>query len=104
MLTRLLPLPFDHMPLDLPQHGAVLAPVEVVDDRVRVIVVVESLARGEIEPAPAPPSDAGICRFDYPRDVSIVAIHISLNQADGGGGNRTRVGGPLLTSRRRTRI
>src|SRR2546430_8017172 len=26
-----------------------------------------------------------------PRDVSIVAIHISLNQADGGGGNRTRV-------------
>jgi hypothetical protein len=27
--------------------------------------------------------------------VSIVAIHISLNQADGGAGNRTRVGGLL---------
>ena len=30
---------------------------------------------------------------DYPRDVTIVAIHVSLDQADGGGGNRTRVRG-----------
>ena len=28
-----------------------------------------------------------------PRDASIVAIHISLYQTDGGGGNRTRVRG-----------
>ena len=85
--------PLDHVALDPPQHRTVLTPVEVLDDRVRVVVVVKRLAWREIEPAPAGPSDAGICRFDYPRDVSIVAIHISLNQADGGGGNRTRVRG-----------
>jgi len=93
LLRRSLVLPLDHVSLDLPQHCAKFAPVEVFDDPVRVVVVVQRLARREIEPAPTRPSDAGICRFDYPRDVSIVAIHISLNQADGGGGNRTRVRG-----------
>jgi hypothetical protein len=51
---RLLTLPLDDVPLDLPQDGAVLASVEVLDDRVRMVVVLERLARGEIEPAPAP--------------------------------------------------
>jgi hypothetical protein len=65
---------------------------------------VQRLARGEIEPAPPALSEAGICRFDYLRDVSIVAIHISLSQADGGGGNRTRVLRMLRHRRRRARI
>jgi hypothetical protein len=47
--------------------------------------------RREIEPAPPGASDGGFLLFDYSRDVAIVAIHIWLNQADGGGGNRTRV-------------
>ena len=31
--------------------------------------------------------------FDYPWDVTIVAIHFWLETYDGGGGNRTRVRG-----------
>ena len=65
---------------------AVLAAAEVGDDRLWMFVVVQRQAREEIEPAPAAPSDTRICRFDYRRDVSIVAIHVSLNKADGGGG------------------
>jgi hypothetical protein len=39
----------------------------------------------------ASPPAPQICRFDYSRDVTSGTFHFSLNQADGGGGNRTRV-------------
>ena len=58
---------------------------------VPLVAVVEGLERQEIEPTAAGSSDAGFPVFDYPRDVAIVSIHVWLNQADGGGGNRTRV-------------
>jgi hypothetical protein len=75
---RLLALPFDHMPLDFAENRPILSPVEVLDDRVRMIVVVERLARREIEPAAAGVSDAGFPVFDYLRDVAIVAIIFGL--------------------------
>jgi len=56
--------------LDLTQNRAGLAWVEVLDDRVRVVVLVR-LGRGEIEPAPAGASDEGFLVF-----VTVVAIHI----------------------------
>jgi hypothetical protein len=74
LLGRLLALPFDHVALNLPKDSAVVAPIEVLHDRVRMIVVVERLARREIEPAAAGASDAGFRTFDYSRDGAIVAI------------------------------
>jgi hypothetical protein len=78
LLGRLLALPFDHVALNLPKDSAVVAPIEVLHDRVRMIVVVERLARREIEPAAAGVSDAGFPVFDYLRDVAIVAIIFGL--------------------------
>jgi hypothetical protein len=78
LLGRLLALPLDDVPLDLAQDGAVLAPVKVLDDRVGMVVVVQRLARREIEPTAAGASDAGFRVFDYPWDVTIVAIHFWL--------------------------
>jgi hypothetical protein len=43
-----------------------------------MVVVVQRLARAEIEPAAAGVSDAGFAVFDYLRDVAIVAIHFWL--------------------------
>src|SRR4051812_21381158 len=63
---------------DLAQDRAVLAPVEVLDDRVGTDVVVHGLARREIESATAGVSDAPFRVFDYLRDVTIVAIHFWL--------------------------
>jgi hypothetical protein len=78
LLRRLLPLPLDHVSLDLAKDRCVLAPIEVLDDRVRMVVVVERLAGREIEPAATGASDAGFPVFDYSRDVAIVANHFWL--------------------------
>jgi hypothetical protein len=82
LLGRLLLLPLDHVPLDLAEDRPVFAPVEVLDDRVRMVVVVERLARGELVAAAPPRSNRiaipGFPGFDYPRDVTIVAIHFWL--------------------------
>jgi hypothetical protein len=53
LIGRLLPLPLDHVALDLPQDRAVIAPVEILHDRLRMVVVVERQARREVEPAAA---------------------------------------------------
>ena len=45
LLGRLLTLPVAYVPLNLAQDSSVLAPVEVLEDRVRVVVVVERLAQ-----------------------------------------------------------
>jgi hypothetical protein len=60
---------------------------------VALVVVVERLARREIESAPSSASDERFLAFDYSRDVTIVAIHFWLETYSGGGGNRTRVRG-----------
>jgi hypothetical protein len=58
LFRRLLALPLNDVALDLARNGPVLAPVEVLDYRVRVVVVVERPARREIEPAAARVSEA----------------------------------------------
>ena len=82
LLRSLLLLPLDEVPLDLAEHSAVLAAVELFGDRVGVVVLVEGLARRELDAAaPSRRNRIAIRRFpgfDYLRYVSIVTIHFWL--------------------------
>ena len=65
---RLLAFPFADVPLDLAEHGRVLALVEVLEERADVSVVVERPLRGELEPAARRESNRLIAGFDYPQN------------------------------------
>ena len=68
LLRRLVVFPVPDVPLDLAEHGLVLAPVEVLEERADVCVVVERLPSGELVPPSRRASNRLIAGFDYPQN------------------------------------
>ena len=68
LIRVLLTLPVANVSVDLPEHGVVLALLEVLEERADVGVVVERVPSGQLEPAPRRASNRLIAGFDYPQN------------------------------------